>query len=60
MINKIQVLDANGNIYYLETEADIVKVTSSDFTGTNVLDVLEEINDKKVEKGTTWNELEGN
>lgn len=56
---KIQVLDSSGNIYHLETQADIVLITSDKFENTNVKDVLEELEDKKIDKGTTWDELEG-
>ncbi|MDI9208140.1 hypothetical protein MT361_06190 [Clostridium butyricum] len=56
---KIQVLDSSGNIYHLETQADIVLITSEKFESTNVKEVIEELENKKVDKGTTWNELEG-
>jgi hypothetical protein len=56
---KIQVLDSSGNIYHFETQADIVLITSDKFESTNIKEVLEELESKKVDKGTTWNELEG-
>ena len=56
---KIQVLDSSGNIYHLETQADIVLITSDKFKNTNVKEVLEELEDSKIDKGTTWDELEG-
>lgn len=43
---KIQVTDSSGNIYYFETQSDIVKVTSDKFDNNNVKDVLEEIEEK--------------
>lgn len=56
---KIQVTDSAGNIYHLETESDVVLITSDKIISTNVKDALEELEDKKINKGTTWNELEG-
>lgn len=56
---KIQVLDSSGNIYHLETQADLVLINSNKFESSNVQDALEEIKDSNVKKGMTWNELEG-
>lgn len=56
---KIRVLDSAGNIYNLETQADIVLITSDKFNSTNVKDALLELENKKVNKGTTWDKLEG-
>ncbi|NFO40771.1 hypothetical protein FDB42_11830 [Clostridium botulinum] len=56
---KIQVTDSAGNIYNLETEANVVLITSDKIISTNVKDALEELEDKKINKGTTWNDLEG-
>lgn len=56
---KIQVTDSAGNIYHLETESELVLITSDKIISTNVKDALEELEDKKVNKGMTWNELEG-
>lgn len=56
---KIQVTDSAGNIYHLETQSDIVLITSDKFKSTNVKEALEELEDKKANKGMTWDELEG-
>jgi len=56
---KIQVTDSSGNIYHLETESDLVLITSDKLIATNVKEALEELEDKKASKGMTWNELEG-
>jgi hypothetical protein len=56
---KIQITDSSGNIYYFETQSDIVKVTSDKFNNDNVKDVLEEIEEKTVKKKCTWNDLKG-
>lgn len=56
---KIQVTDSAGNIYHLETESELVLITSDKIISTNVKDALEELEDKKINKGMTWNELEG-
>lgn len=56
---KIQVTDSAGNIYHFETEANVVLITSDKIISTNVKEALEELEDKKINKGTTWNELEG-
>lgn len=58
-IKKIQVTDDNGNIYYLETDASIVKITSDKFIHDNVKDVLEEMESSNVKKKCTWNDLKG-
>jgi hypothetical protein len=58
-IKKIQVTDSNGNIYYLETDATIVNLSSLKILSTNVKDALEELADKKVTKKCTWNDLKG-
>ncbi|MBW6408956.1 hypothetical protein [Clostridium weizhouense] len=56
---KIRVKDSAGNIYHLETESDVVLIASDKFKSSNVKGALEELEDKKVKKGMTWNELEG-
>ena len=56
---KIQVTDSSGNIYYFETQSDIVKITSDKFIHDNVKDVLEEMESSNVKKKCTWNDLKG-
>lgn len=56
---KIQVIDLAGNVYHLQTGSEVVLITSDKLIATNVKDALEELEDKKANKGMTWNELEG-
>lgn len=57
---KIQVSDSEGNVYHFESDSELILITSDKIIGTNVKEALELLNEKKVNKGSTWDEFEGN
>lgn len=57
---KIQVSDSEGNILHFESESDLILITSDKIIETNVKEALEALNEKKANKGSTWDDLEGN